>query len=126
MPLSGGRTVREPHSLQRTPEEIDLREKLTAYTKALRAYSYYSGRVAVGQGSASSVRQQLLRILTQSQLPRAKRELKEAQERLRRANEQAAARGDPPLHVKGSILEHIMKPDTPGRQAVTVRRYDDI
>ena len=32
----------------------------------------------------------------------------------------------PPLHVKGSILEHIMKPDTPGRQAVTVRRYDDI
>lgn len=89
--------MREPHSVQRTPEEIDLREKLTAFTKALRAYNYDAGRVKVGHGSAASVRQQLLRILKQSQLPRAKRELKEAQERLRRANEQAATRGEPPL-----------------------------
>ena len=88
--------MNEPHSLQRTPEEIDLREKLAAFTKALRAYRYYAGRVKVGHGSASSVRQQLLRILKQSQLPHAKRELKEAQERLRRANEQAASRGEPP------------------------------
>jgi len=89
--------VKEPHSLQQTPEEIDLREKLTAFTKALRAYRYDAGRVKVGHGSSSSVRQQLLRILKQSQLPRAKRELKEAQEGLRRANEQAATRGEPPL-----------------------------
>ena len=93
--------MREPHSLQRTPEEIDLKEKLTAYTKALRAYRYDAARVQVGHGSASSVRQQLLRVLKQSQLPRAKRELKEAQERLRRANEQAAARGQPPLACEG-------------------------
>jgi hypothetical protein len=89
--------VKEPDSLQRTPEEIDLREKLSAFTKALHTYRYYAGRVKVGHGSPSSVRQQLLRILKQSQLPHAKRELKEAQERLRRANEQAATRGEPPL-----------------------------
>ena len=88
--------MKEPHSLQRTPEEIDLREKLTAFSKALRAYRYYAGRVKVGHGSASSMRQQLLRVLKQSQLPQAKRELKEAQERLRRANEQAATRGESP------------------------------
>jgi hypothetical protein len=88
--------VKEPHSLQRTPEEIDLREKLTAFRRALRAYRYYAGRVKVGHGPASSVRQQLLRILKQNQLPRAKRELKEAQERLRRANEQAATGREPP------------------------------
>jgi hypothetical protein len=88
--------VKDPHSLQRTPEEIDLREKLAAFSKALRAYRYYAGRVKVGHGSASSVRQQLLRILKLSQLPHAKRELKEAQERLRRANEQAATRGESP------------------------------
>jgi hypothetical protein len=89
--------LKEPHSLQRTPEEIGLREKLTAFSQALRTYRYYARRVKVGHGSASSVRQQLLRILKQSQLPHAKRELKEAQERLRRANEQAATRGEPPL-----------------------------
>jgi hypothetical protein len=88
--------LKEPHSLQRTPEEIDLREKLTAFSKALRAYRYYAERVKVGHGSAFSVRQQLLRILKQSQLPHAKRELKEAQERLRRANEQAAKEESPP------------------------------
>jgi hypothetical protein len=88
--------VKEPYSLQRTPEEIDLREKLAAFSKALRAYHYDAGRVKVGHGSASNVRQQLLRILKQSQLPHAKRELQEAQERLRRANEQAATRGDLP------------------------------
>jgi hypothetical protein len=88
--------VKEPHSLQRTPQEIDLREKLAAFSKELRAYRYYAGRVKVGHGSASSVRRQLLRILKQSQLPHAKRELKEAQERLRRANEQAARGETPP------------------------------
>ena len=118
--------MREPHSLQRTPEEIDLREKLTAYSKALRAYRYYAGRVKVGHGSASSVRQQLLRILKQSQLPRAKRELKEAQERLRRANEQAAARREPPLAREG--VDPCARHETRylGRQAVTVSPYDDI
>jgi hypothetical protein len=86
--------VSESHSLQPTPEEIALWDKLAAYNIARSAYRYYAGRVRVGHGSASSVRQQLLTISKQSQLPQAKRELKEAQERLRRANEQAATRGE--------------------------------
>jgi hypothetical protein len=69
--------VKEPHSLQRTPEESDPREKLAAFSKARRACRYYAGRVKVGHGSASSVRRQLLRILKLSQLPHAKRELME-------------------------------------------------